>query len=124
MARFAPAACNPCAIAHAIERLLATPKTTAVRPFKSSNMNKSPVKKRKNTSISARVGRAPSPAVFVLGVGFDFRNQIQNQSLRTRTRTRTRVSAPHHPYLAAAATAARARTGQHAEPNATAYTAA
>src|SRR6266446_9340721 len=38
MARFAPAACSPCAIAHAIERLLATPKTTAVRPFKSSNM--------------------------------------------------------------------------------------
>src|ERR1039458_9594348 len=42
MARFAPAACSPCAIAHAIERLFATPKTTAVRPFKSSNMKNSP----------------------------------------------------------------------------------
>src|SRR5208282_2865166 len=42
MARFAPATCSPCAIAQAIERLLATPKTTAVRPFKSSNMKTSP----------------------------------------------------------------------------------
>src|ERR1700730_15400471 len=45
MARFAPAACSPCAIAHAIERLFATPKTTAVRPFKSSNIKNSPRKK-------------------------------------------------------------------------------
>ena len=35
------------AIAHAIERLFATPKTTAVRPFKSSNMIKAPRGKRK-----------------------------------------------------------------------------
>src|ERR1700689_610965 len=39
MARFMPAPCNPWAIAHAIDRLFATPKTTAVRPFRSSNMN-------------------------------------------------------------------------------------
>src|ERR1700675_522381 len=45
MARFAPAACSPCAIAHAIERWFATPKTTAVRPFKSSNIKNSPRKK-------------------------------------------------------------------------------
>src|SRR5437868_11510882 len=32
MASFAPAACNLCAIAHAMLRLLATPNTTAVRP--------------------------------------------------------------------------------------------
>src|SRR5579862_7701830 len=38
MARFAPAACSPCAIAHAIDRLFATPKTTAVLPFRSSNI--------------------------------------------------------------------------------------
>src|SRR5258706_6365306 len=42
MARLAPAACSPCAIAHAIERLFATPKTTAVRPFKSSTMRNAP----------------------------------------------------------------------------------
>ena len=33
-----PAACSPCAIDHAIERLLATPKTTAFRPCKSVDM--------------------------------------------------------------------------------------
>src|SRR5579863_6690545 len=33
-----PAACSPCAIDHAIERLLATPKTTAFRPCKSEDM--------------------------------------------------------------------------------------
>src|ERR1700676_2249792 len=41
MASFAPAECSPCAIAHAIDRLLATPNTTAVFPFKSSNMKNS-----------------------------------------------------------------------------------
>src|SRR5215831_19855883 len=38
MASFMPAACSPCAIDHAIERLLATPKTTAFRPCKSEDM--------------------------------------------------------------------------------------
>src|ERR1700693_1920216 len=38
MASFIPAACNPWAMDHAIERLLATPKTTAVRPCKSEDM--------------------------------------------------------------------------------------
>src|ERR1700723_2032117 len=35
MAIFMPAACNPWAMDHAMERLLATPKTTAVLPCKS-----------------------------------------------------------------------------------------
>src|SRR5579862_1032764 len=55
MARFTPAACSPCAIAQAMERLLATPNTTAVRPFKSSNMNASPFSKKKNNSIPSGV---------------------------------------------------------------------
>src|ERR1700722_4041569 len=38
MAIFMPAACNPWAMDHAMERLLATPKTTAVRPCKSEDM--------------------------------------------------------------------------------------
>src|SRR5271154_4619091 len=40
MAIFMPAACNPWAMDHAIERLLATPKTTAVRPCKSEDMGR------------------------------------------------------------------------------------
>src|ERR1700680_4493592 len=38
MASFMPAACKPWAMDHAIERLLATPKTTALRPCKSEDM--------------------------------------------------------------------------------------
>src|SRR5580658_4493504 len=38
MAIFMPAVCSPWAMDHAIERLLATPKTTAVRPCKSEDM--------------------------------------------------------------------------------------
>src|SRR5579872_4462021 len=38
MARFMPAACSPCAIDQAIERLLATPNTTALRLLKSTDM--------------------------------------------------------------------------------------
>src|SRR5215469_18969312 len=38
MASFMPAACSPCAIDQAIDRLLATPKTTAFRPCKSEDM--------------------------------------------------------------------------------------
>src|SRR5579871_6788859 len=39
MASFMPAACSPCAIDQAIERLLATPNTTAFRPCKSEDMS-------------------------------------------------------------------------------------
>src|SRR5580765_8129279 len=39
MASFMPAACSPWAMDHAIERLLATPKTTPVRPCKSADMS-------------------------------------------------------------------------------------
>src|SRR6266403_5083880 len=94
MARLAPAACSPCAIAHAIERLLATPKTTAVRPFKSSNMNGSLLGK-KNNSILVSVGRTLLSAAFVLGVDLDRQNQLQNR----RQRQLTRVSAPHKPIV-------------------------
>src|SRR5215467_9302519 len=38
MASFMPAACNPCAMDHAIERLLATPKTTAFLPCRSADI--------------------------------------------------------------------------------------
>src|SRR6184192_4469270 len=38
-ASFAPALCSPCAIDHAIERLLATPNTTATRPWRSNDMH-------------------------------------------------------------------------------------
>src|ERR1700745_4202886 len=38
MASFMPAACNPCAIDRAIERLLATPKTTAFLPCRSADI--------------------------------------------------------------------------------------
>src|ERR1700681_3851337 len=67
MARFAPASCSPCGIAQAIERLFATPKTTAVRPFKSSNMDGSSLGK-KNNSILVRVGRTLLSAVLILGL--------------------------------------------------------
>src|SRR6202167_1649808 len=50
MARFTPAACSPWAIAQAIERLLATPKTIAVRPFKSSNIRGISVEKERITA--------------------------------------------------------------------------
>src|SRR5262252_3221834 len=56
MARLAPAECSPCAIAHAIERLLATPKTTAFRPFRSSNMNWGSSTKRKRIIASGETG--------------------------------------------------------------------
>src|SRR5579863_9197513 len=39
MASFMPAACSPWAMDHAIERLLATPKTTAFRPCRSEDMD-------------------------------------------------------------------------------------
>src|SRR5580700_8814532 len=38
MASLAPALCNPCAIDHAMLRLLATPKTTATRPSRLEDM--------------------------------------------------------------------------------------
>src|SRR5579862_5737114 len=38
MASFMPAACSPRAMDHAMERLLATPKTTPLRPCKSADM--------------------------------------------------------------------------------------
>src|ERR1035438_1410180 len=122
MARLTPAACSPWAMAHAIERLFATPKTTAVRPFKSSNMNESPMKKRRITA-SARVGRTLLSAAFDLGVDVALQNQPQNQLQRQRTG----VSALHKPtsgYSAAEAIARCARIGQQALPKATAYTAA
>src|SRR5271163_1604837 len=39
MASFMPAACSPWAMDQAIERLLATPKTTALRPCRSEDMS-------------------------------------------------------------------------------------
>src|SRR5258708_27068030 len=39
MASFMPAAWSPCAMDQAIERLLATPKTTALRPCRSEDMS-------------------------------------------------------------------------------------
>src|SRR5713226_1877185 len=110
MARLAPAACSPCAIAHAIERLFATPKTTADRPCKSSNMNGSSLGK-KNNSILSLVGRTLLSAAFDHGVDLDLQNQLQNQ----RQRQRTRVSAPHKRqsrYSTTEATTSRARIGQ------------
>src|ERR1700704_6372243 len=38
MASFMRAACSPCAMDQAIERLLATPKTTALRPCRSEDI--------------------------------------------------------------------------------------
>src|SRR6267378_3403795 len=67
MARLAPAACSPCAIAQAIERLFATPKTTAVRPFKSSNMKEVSSGKRITASLGC-VGRTLLSAAFALAV--------------------------------------------------------
>src|ERR1700687_2454958 len=99
MARLAPAACNPCAIAHAIERLFATPKTTAVRPFKSSNMNGSFLGK-KNNSILVCVGRSLLSSSFDLGVDLGVDLDLQNQPQNQRQRQRTRVSAPHKQSLA------------------------
>src|SRR5450631_1691775 len=51
MASFMPAACNPWAMDHAIERLLATPKTTALRPFRSVDMS-APYEWERITAIS------------------------------------------------------------------------
>src|ERR1019366_6029784 len=94
MARFTPAACNPCAMAHAIERLFATPKTTAVRPYKSSNMyGCSPEGEEKEYQLIC-VGRTLLSAAFDLGVDLGLWSQAQNQ----RQNQRTRVSALHKPY--------------------------
>src|SRR6267143_7220000 len=128
MARLAPAACSPCAIAQAIERLFATPKTTAVRPFRSSSMKEVSSGKRITASLGC-VGRTLLSAAFDLavdlaadlGVDLDLQNQLQDQCQRQRTG----VSAPHKPeshYSATAATAFGAFIGQHALPKATAYT--
>src|ERR1700682_3093041 len=46
MASFMPAAWSPCAMDQAIERLLATPKTTALRPCRSEDM-RAPLEYRK-----------------------------------------------------------------------------
>src|ERR1035438_10869967 len=65
MARLVPAACKPWAMAHAMERLLATPKTTAVRPFKSSNMKNSP--DQKPSRIAARAFLSSLRRAFTTG---------------------------------------------------------
>jgi hypothetical protein len=107
-------------MAHAIERLFATPKTTAVRPFKSSNMD------GRITSAMARVERTLLSAGFGVEVDFDLfhlgkvkakiktkikprsrpksnqdqtqnqtQDQDQNQNQDQNQRRRTGVSAPH-----------------------------
>src|SRR6202051_673088 len=69
MASFAPADCSPCAIAHAIDRLLATPNTTAVRPFKSSNMKNSFRMKLNRTKLNrTRLNRTKPIRIAGLGV--------------------------------------------------------
>src|ERR1700677_1839122 len=77
MARLAPAACSPWAIAQAIERLLATPKTTAVRFFKSSNISWMLRWKRKRITV-ARVERTLLSAVFDLT--FDLAIELELQT--------------------------------------------
>src|ERR1035441_7942708 len=67
MARFAPAECSPCAIAQAMERLLATPNTTAVLPLRSSNMNGSSPEKKKNNSLLVWSGHS-CPLCWILGL--------------------------------------------------------
>src|SRR5579859_2723096 len=57
MASFMPAACNPWAMDHAIERLFATPKTTALRPCNSEDMC-TPSEGKNNRSSTHRGGTA------------------------------------------------------------------
>src|ERR1700733_15024747 len=82
-------------MAHAIERLLATPNTTAVLPFKSSNMNGS---SRKRKRISAfRVARTLLSAAFDIDyeVGSGTHGREQSQDQHQRQRGMTGMSAPH-----------------------------
>src|SRR6266542_511769 len=109
MASFMPAACNPWAMDHAIERLLATPKTTAFRPCKSENM------------ASPRNGKEYQPeAVLCHGCGRQ-RSEVRIQ--KEEARIEYCVSPrPCPPYSAATSSRTGSPTGRVAATNDRPYT--
>src|SRR5215470_3825656 len=129
---FAPAACNPWAMAQAIERLLATPNTTAVRPLRSLNIGNS---KSEVRSQNAEVYKLRASSCELRAT-----NRVSLNDLSSRpkpVRSQERIGAAEGPCVvfalssklaaavsqsAADATARSALTGQQALPKAIAST--
>src|SRR5947209_10683268 len=82
-----PALCNPCAIDHAIERLLATPNTTAFRPCRSEFMCAPGSQKNSSHSVACAKVKASIGRHFVA-------DRILNRP--TGSDERQRVNAPQY----------------------------